>query len=55
MKNKPTYYDLSISQKILVYSQMFCLFKQLNNVFSLILLKPRAGFRHSSPGDCHRL
>lgn len=44
MKSKPTYYDLSISQKILVYSQTFCLFKQLNNVFSLILLNRELDF-----------
>lgn len=44
MKSKPTYYDLSISQKILVYSQTFCLFKQVNNIFSLILLKKELDF-----------
>ena len=44
MKSKPTYYDLSISQKILVYSQTFCLFKQVNNIFSLVLIKKDLDF-----------
>ena len=44
MKSKPTYYDLSVSQNILVYSQMFSLYKQLNNVFSLILLDRELDF-----------
>ncbi len=35
----PTYYDLTLAQDLLLYSQKFSLFKQLNNVFSLVLLE----------------
>jgi len=44
MNTKPTYYDLSQSQKILLYSQSFSLYKQINNVFSLMLLNKAFDF-----------
>ncbi|MEA4889049.1 MAG: hypothetical protein VB070_06270 [Clostridiaceae bacterium] len=44
MNTKPTYYDLSQSQKILFYSQSFSLYKQINNVFSLMLLNKELDF-----------
>jgi hypothetical protein len=44
MAKQPTYYDLSISQQILLYSQTFSLQKQINNIFSLILLDKQLDF-----------
>ncbi len=44
MKTKPTYYDLSQSQKILFFNQSFSLNKQINNVFSLMLLNKELDF-----------
>jgi hypothetical protein len=40
----PTYYDLTSGQQLLLYSQMFTIHKQINNIFTLMLLEKKLDF-----------
>ena len=41
---EPTYYDLTDGQKLLLYSQTFTVHKQINNIFTLMLLEKKLDF-----------
>ena len=40
----PTYYDLTSGQQLLLYSQTFTVHKQINNIFTLMLLEKKLDF-----------
>ena len=40
----PTYYDLTSGQQLLLYSQTFTIHKQINNIFTLMLLEKKLDF-----------
>lgn len=40
----PTYYDLTSGQQLLLYSQSFTVHKQINNIFTLMLLEKKLDF-----------
>ena len=44
MKTDQTYYDLTSGQQLLLYSQTFTIHKQINNIFTLILLEKKIDF-----------
>ncbi len=41
---KPTYYELTSGQQLLLYSQTFTIHKQINNIFTLMLLEKKLDF-----------